>query len=111
MFTSSETALGSSAEFISPPRLSNRDDTIVGIYRADKAGTLHVEQSFDAAAGDAATASSATWTTTDITVTANDNKTFSVSVVAPFWRIRYTNGGTAQTDFHIFARTISAGDS
>lgn len=110
MYTESQTILLANATWTSPPRMSNLEDNVAGIVAADQAGSLVIEQSFDPRAEAVATAGSANWTTTaTVAVSAADNKTFSTPLVAPFWRVKYTNGATNQGSFRIFARHSSTG--
>lgn len=110
MYTESQTALLANAVWTSPPRMSNLEDNVAGIVASDQAGTLIVQQSFDPRAMDAATAGAANWTTTaTVAVSAADDKSFSTALIAPFWRLKYTNGATNQGSFRIFARHSSTG--
>lgn len=67
---------------------------ITGTVFADQAGTLYVDQSSDGTNFD---------TTTSVSVTASTGAPFSVEVVAPYGRLRYVNGATAQTVFRLYA--------
>lgn len=102
MFTSTTTALTGGATFTGQSRVASRDDSIVGTVFADQAGTLFVEQSNDGTNWDVSSS---------YAVAANDGKGFSEALVAAFWRLRYTNGGSAQATFRLSARSTAAGDS
>lgn len=99
-FLSSSTLLNANDTVTLGPTLSDRADRIVGSAFSDQAGTLYIEQSFDGTNWDISTS---------ITITASDGKGFSEELVAPNIRLRYTNGGTNQGEFRLFARFSSAG--
>lgn len=71
---------------------------IFGTVISDQAGTLYVQQSSDNANWDVQSS---------FTVAANDavgsGTGYSVEVVAPYARLYYTNGATAQTVFRLYA--------
>lgn len=69
---------------------------IVGTAYADTAGTLYIDQSSDGTNYDVVSI---------IPYTAADTKGFSVEVVAPTARVRFTNAaGAAQTAFRLYVR-------
>jgi len=70
--------------------------SIIGTVAADKAGTLHIQQSADGITVDV---------DTTYAIEANDGKGFSEDRVAPFWRLSYVNGAAAQGTFRIAAET------
>lgn len=112
MYDGTETPLASSATFTGRTRMTNRDDRVVGTVFSDTAGTLFIEQSSDPRAGDPASAAAAAWDVqTEYPVVGNDGKGFSEELVAPYWRVRFTNSANPQTVFRLHARTASAGDS
>lgn len=96
------TPLGANGTYTSDVKLTDRADSISGMVFADQGGTIYIEQSYDGQNWDIST---------DYAVTASDGKGFSESLLAPYVRIRYVNGGTAQGAFRIFSRFTSAGDS
>jgi hypothetical protein len=75
-------------------------DSITGSVFADQPGTLLIEQSGDGVNWDISTSYS---------VAANDGKGFAENILLPNVRVRYTNGGTNQGTFRLFARMTSAG--
>jgi hypothetical protein len=70
---------------------------ITGTVYSDKAGTLYIDFSPDGTNWD--------YSTTAVSVSAGTGTGFSEEVVAPFARLRYVNGGTAQTTFRLYAYT------
>jgi hypothetical protein len=68
--------------------------TLVGTVFADQAGTLAVQQSFDQTNWDVQNTFS---------VAADAGQPFSVDLYAPYLRVIYTNGATAQTQFRLYA--------
>lgn len=75
-------------------------DNITGTVFANQAGTLNVEQSFDGTNWD---------TNSSTAVSASTGTSFNVTVVAPWYRLRYVNGATPQTTFRLSARLAAAG--
>jgi hypothetical protein len=67
---------------------------IVGSVYCDQDGTLNVQQSPDGTDWDV---------TSTFTVTGGTGQGFSVEVVAPYMRLDYVNGTTAQTTFRLYA--------
>jgi hypothetical protein len=61
---------------------------------SDQNGTLNVQQSPDGTNWDV---------TSTFTVTGGTGQGFSVEVVAPYMRLDYVNGTTAQTTFRLYA--------
>lgn len=95
---STSTALGGNATYNSGAKGADRADRITGSVFADQAGTVYIEQS----------ANGTNWDiSTDYAVTASDGKGFSEEVLLPYVRIRYTNGGTPQGAFRLYARLIN----
>lgn len=96
-YIDSTTALGAGASFIgtaravgSPARVSR---IIVRAF-ADQAGTLFVEQAHDGT----------TWRCPvghSLAIAAGETRQLAVDVVTGHWRVRYANGGTAQTAFEL----------
>lgn len=110
MYSGTLTTLANGATFTGPARMTNRDDRVTGLVFADQAGTLHIEQTNDPKAADPT--QTAVWDLdTTQAVVASTGASFSIELVAPFWRIRYVNGGVSQGAFRLHARTASAGDS
>ncbi len=96
------TVLTKNSTWTSQVGMRERHDTIEGTVFSDVAGTVNVEQSSDGT----------NWDFNSTTaVTANTGASFSVKLVAPFWRLRYVNGGTDQATFRIQATTQGGGDS
>lgn len=96
------TPLGANATFTSGVLVVSGLDNIVGTVFADAAGTIYVEQSFDRANWDIST---------DYAVAANDGKGFAEKVYAPFVRLRYVNGSSAQSAFRLYGRLGSGNDT
>lgn len=103
-FTGTETPLGAGTTYTSPDRMSNNHDRVVGTVFSDTVGSLIVEQGYPRVDGtidwDAATTQA---------VTASTGASFVVQLVAPKWRLRFTQAGT-QTVFRLRARATSDGD-
>jgi len=68
---------------------------ITGSVYADQPGTLYIQQSFDGTNWDVQSTFS---------VSANTGQGFSVEVVAPYVRVYYVNGATAQTVFRLYTQ-------
>lgn len=79
-----------------------RLDTVQGTVKADTNGTLHVEQSPDGTNWDLDTTTA---------VTGGTGTSFNVTLVAPYWRLRYQNTGAAQASFRIQGTAQAGGDS
>lgn len=86
--------LGSAGVFTSGPEYVQRAVAISGTVFADQAGTLKVQQGGDGINWD---------TFTSFTILASAGQGFNVLLVSPYWQITYTNGGTPQTIFRLFA--------
>lgn len=101
-FRSSNTPLTKNSTWTSNTGLRERHDTVQGIAFSDQGGTLLVDQSSDGV----------NWDVSDsFTITGGTGKEFLVQLYGPYWRLRYTNGGTDQTAFRISATTQAGGDS
>jgi len=96
---STTTALGANSTYTSSKQTVAGFSRLVGTVYADQDGTLYVEQSSDGTNYDV---------TSSFSVTGGTGLGFSVEIVAPFARIKYTNGANAQTTFRLYAfgRTI-----
>lgn len=95
----STTALGASGTYNTPsPFTTAGSAKVVGTVFTDQAGTVYVDQSSDGTNWDA---------TSSVSVTANTPTSFSVEVVAPYGRLRYVNGATAQTKLRLYGFTRS----
>lgn len=100
-YKGSTTLLGNAEVFTSSQTSSGTYDTVTGTVYASHAGTLNVEQSSDGT----------NWDKNDSTsVSATTGTSFSVAIVAPYWRLRYVNGATPQTTFRLHARAQKAGN-
>lgn len=77
----------------SAPLQVSRALNITGTVFADQAGTAFVDQSGDGINWDL---------TTSISVSANTGTQIDVELINQFYRVRYTNGGSAQTIFRLF---------
>lgn len=108
-FRGSSDALAKDATWISQVGLRDRHDTVTGTVYSDVAGTLHIEQSIDGTFDN--DGSGKVDFDTSVSVSAATGTTFSVALSAPYWRLRYLNGGTKQTKFRIAATTQAGGDS
>lgn len=99
-YSGSTTILGNAETFTGFQRPSGNYDTITGTVFASSAGTLNVEQSSDGV----------NWDKNDSTaVSASTGTSFNVTIVAPYWRLRYVNSATPQTVFRLHARAQAAG--
>ena len=65
----------------------------MGTVYADVDGTLKIQQSPDGTNWDVETS---------ISVTGGEGKGFSVEIVAPYMRVVYENGSTAQSVFRLY---------
>lgn len=75
-------------------------DFLNGIVKSDQAGVLHCEQSIDGT----------NWDLDEtVAVTAGTGTKFSFQVIAPYIRLRYTNGATDQGYFRLSSRFASSG--
>ena len=95
--TSGNLVLAGSA--VMPPMIMQLgvDAVIAGSVISDQSGTLVISQSFDGINYDFATT---------IAVVGGTGQSFNLEVIAPFAQIAYTNGGTTQTYFRLFARAF-----
>jgi len=90
---STTTPLGAGASWTSPTDSSLTTGRLIGSVFADQAGTLYIEQSPD----------NVNWDIVDsYAISANAGIGFSVEKVAEHIRVRYVNGGVAQTVFRLF---------
>ena len=96
---STTTALGASATYTGSSVETSGYKQIVGTVYADVDGTLKIQQSSDGTNWDVETS---------ISVTGGSGKGFSIEVVAPYMRVVYENGGTAQSAFrlYVFLRVV-----
>jgi hypothetical protein len=101
-WTGSTTVLGNAGVWTGNTRLRERHDTVAGTVFSDQSGTLKVQQSADGTNWDLETT---------VAVTGGTGAAINVALVAPFWRLKYTNGATPQTAFRISATTQAGGDS
>lgn len=99
-FVGTTTPLGSNATYTSVGREALDFDSIVGTVYADQAGTIYIEQSPDGTNWDVSTS---------YNISASNGNGFTESIVAPYWRVKYTNGAAAQGTFRLSARTAGAG--
>lgn len=98
----STTPLAKEITWTSQVGLRERHDTVMGAVFANKAGELFVEQSADGE----------NWDISEkISVEASKTKTINVSLLLPYWRLRFVNGSEANTTFRISASTQAGGDS
>lgn len=98
-FTETETALGANATFTGPARdLAGQYGYFRALVFANVAGTLNFEQSMDGSV----------WTTVKTTsVTASQGIVDQVQVAARYVRVRYVNGGTAQSTFRLYTSAVA----
>lgn len=101
-FQGSTTPLAKEATWTSQTRLRERHDTVMGAVFANKAGELFVEQSADGT----------NWDVSEkLSVEASKTKSINVTLILPYWRLRFVNGTEANTVFRISANTQAGGDS
>ena len=91
--------LGSNGTWTSSAIKTNLAGSVRGIVFSDKGGSLTIEFSSDGTNWD--------YKTTAISVTGGTGKSFNEAIVAPYFRLVYTNGATAQTEFRIAANTYT----
>jgi hypothetical protein len=101
-FSSTNTPLSGNAVYLSPTMQTDRADYISGTAFADQAGTLYVEQSPNGSDWDLSTS---------YAILANTGKGFNEYLYAPYVRLRFVNGASAQSVFRLYSRFTSAGDS
>lgn len=94
-FASTTTALGSSATFTSGTLHTHSAEEIRGMVFANQAGNLFIEQSSDGTNWDVSTSTA---------VVANTGAGFVQPIYGNYARIRYVNGGVAQTIFRLSAK-------
>ncbi len=99
-FNGTSTPLGSNATATLDIQ-AGREDWVVGMVFADQAGTLFIEQSMNNTHWDISA---------QYAVSANDGKGFKEEIFAPYVRVRFVNGGVAQTAFRLTARLSSSGN-
>jgi hypothetical protein len=78
---------------------AGQESKIFGIVKSDQAGTVVIEQSFDGTNWDYANT---------IAVTAGTGVKIEEDIIAPYARVRYTNGATNQGFLRIFLRAFGA---
>lgn len=100
-FTGTRTPPTVAAPYNSGDLLGGGADRITGVVFCNQGGSLIVEQSISG--------EDAEWDLSEsIAVVANTGKGFSVELLAPYYRIRFTPTADAAT-FRLAARTSSAG--
>lgn len=97
---SSTSPLGANGTWDTGVMQPGLSDRITGAVFSDQVGTIYIEQSGDGTNWDIST---------NYAVAAGDGEGFSEEVLLPFVRVRYLNGGIAQTVFRLYARMTSAG--
>lgn len=108
-FQGSTTNLTKNSTWTSRVGMRDRHDSVMGTVYSDVAGTLHVEQSIDGTFDN--DGSGKVDFDTSVAVSAATGTSFNVTLVAPYWRLRYVNGGTDQAKFRVAATTQAGGDS
>jgi hypothetical protein len=84
--------LGAGASYTGIDVIASEQSYIIGIAFSDVAGTLYIEQSI----------TSINWDNIDtIAVGAGVGVGFRIPVIAPYVRLRFVNGGLAQTTFRL----------
>ncbi len=101
-FLSTTNTLAAGASITLGPKQTDRHDNLVGTVFSDQGGTLFIEQSPEGINWDVSRS---------IAVAGGTGQGFSEGLYAPFVRLRYVNGATAQTVFRLYSRFGSAGDS
>lgn len=98
------------------PTQTDFAEHVSGTVLADQPGTLEVQQTFDLVtfAGTLTIlewAETAHWDSVEkIAVEAKVPKTFFINIVAPYFRLVFTNtSATAQTEFRLYARVFESG--
>lgn len=99
-FASTKQLLLANGEWISGPLVPGASDYLNGVAKTDQAGVLHCEQSTDGINWDFDETAA---------LVAGTGAKFSFQVVAPYIRLRYTNGGTNQGFFRLSSRFSSSG--
>jgi hypothetical protein len=100
--------------FTSKPVQTDFAEYIAGVVSADKGGTLEIQQTFGYPAdheNDTKAAEGITWVPSSaaITVVEKVGQAFQVYTYAPYFRLVYTNGETAQGTFALQARAQEKG--
>jgi hypothetical protein len=93
LIDSTTTPLQANATYTSQQYNVSGFKRVCGTCFADAAGTLYIDQSSNGTNYDY---------TSTFNVKASKGLSFSVEITAPYVRIRYTNGNTAQTVFRLF---------
>lgn len=88
------TPLASAGTAASSAYQMTRASSVTGTAIADVAGTLYVDQGGDGVNWDS---------TTSFAIAPNTGISFNVPLITQYFRVRYTNGGTPQTIFRVFA--------
>lgn len=99
-FEATSNPLAGNATYTSGTLIADTYDTIVGLVYASHAGTLYIEQSIDGTNWDLSES---------VAVSATTGTRFEKTIVAPYYRIKYTNGGTQQTTFRLSVKAVAAG--
>jgi hypothetical protein len=99
-FEATTALLGNAETYTSAALMSDTYDRAVGTVKSDQSGTLYVEQSGDGTNWDVSQS---------IAVTGGAGQSFSVALVAAYFRTRYVNGATPQTSFRLRVGTNSDG--
>lgn len=86
-------ALGIDASYQSSNLNIETYKALCGSVYADQAGTLYIEQSFDGTNWDISSS---------VAISAGVGESFEISINAPYGRVRYVNGATAQTVFRLY---------
>ena len=100
--------------FTSQPVQTDFAEYITGVVSSDKGGTLEIQQTFGYPAdheNDTKAAEGITWVpgSAAITVVEKVGQAFQVYAYAPYFRLVYTNGETAQGTFALQARAQEKG--
>lgn len=99
-FIGTTAPLGANGTWTSQTVNTGLADNLTGLVWASHAGSLVIEQSADGTNWDFGRT---------IAVAATTGQTFTEPIMAPYIRLRYTNGATAQTGFRLASRFSSAG--
>lgn len=104
------TLLGAAGVYTSNVITTDVAQNLTGSIYSDQNGTLVVYQSFNYSPQMGDIAATVDWDISQsITYTGGTTPGFSIEILAPTFQLVYTNGGTPQTKFRLYARALFEG--